>query len=542
MQIELYDTTLRDGAQSEEISFTVEDKLRIAKKLDELGIHYIEGGWPGSNPKDEEFFARVRSLNLKNARIAAFGSTRKKGITAEKDPNLKALVAVGTPVVTIFGKSWDFHVKEALGISLEENLELIRDSISFLKKNCPEVLFDAEHFFDGFKKNPEYAVATLKAASEAGAKVLVLCDTNGGTLPDEIESIIKNVKNKFPSPLMGEGKGEGDPVLGFHGHNDSETGVANALAAVAAGCRHIQGTINGIGERCGNANLVSIIPNLQLKIGFSCIAPEQLSRLKEVSRYVDELANRIPLTHQPYVGEAAFAHKGGVHVSAILKNQATYEHIRPEEVGNRRRVLVSDLAGRSSILYKAKEFGIELDSQSSVVSGIVKQLKEMENAGYQFEGAEASFEILIRRALKQYKNFFTLIHFSVVDEKKGEDHGMAVPGHASAKATLEIEVNGKKERAEAKGVGPVNALDTALRKALERFYPELGKVRLIDYKVRVLPAGRATASQVRVLIESTDGREKWGTVGVSQNIIEASWMALVDSLEYKLLKSPFIPL
>ncbi|HSA58088.1 MAG TPA: citramalate synthase [bacterium] len=523
--VELYDTTLRDGTQAEDISFTVEDKLRIAEKLDELGIHYIEGGWPGSNPKDDEFFQRAMKkgrggLSLKKAKLAAFGSTRHSGAAASKDKNLAALVRAGTPAVTIFGKSWDFHVKAALHVSFEENLELIHDSIAFLKKHFDDVLYDAEHFFDGYKANPEYALKTIEAASAAGADRIVLCDTNGGNLPADVSRIILEVRRGFSAPL------------GIHCHNDAELGVANSLAAVEAGAGQIHGTINGIGERCGNANLVSIIPNLKLKMGIESVTDAQLRKLREVSRFVDELANRKPWNHQPYVGDSAFAHKGGVHVSAVLKNQATYEHIRPESVGNDRRVLVSDLAGRASVVYKAREFDIELNPKDAVVKRIVDEVKDLESKGYEFEGAEASFEILMRRALKTYKPFFKLIEFRVIDEKTEKG--------PRAEATVKIAVDGVEEHRVAEGSGPVNALDRALREALERFYPAIKEVELVDYKVRVLPAGLGTASQVRVLIESRDKTGKlgsWGTVGVSENIIEASWQALVDSLEYKLLQS-----
>jgi len=526
--IELYDTTLRDGTQAEEISFTVEDKIRIAEKLDDLGIHYIEGGWPGSNPRDAEFFKRIRGssrgrmsrqtgLLLRHAKLAAFGSTRRQGISAEKDKNLLSLIKSGAPVITIFGKSWDLHTQEALHVSLEENLEIIFDSVTFLKKYVSEVVYDAEHFFDGYKSNANYALRSIKTAWEAGADRIVLCDTNGGTVPSDIFNVVSKVKEEIPVPL------------GIHCHNDSDLAVANSIAAVQAGAIQIHGTINGIGERCGNANLVSIIPTLKLKLGIDCVTDLQLIKLREISRFVDELANRKPVTNQPYVGDSAFAHQGGIHVSAVLKNRATYEHIEPEKVGNRRRVLISDLSGQSSIVTKAKEFGLALNPKDPATKKIVKELKDLENKGYQFEGAEASFEILMRRTLKRYRPFFKLLKFQVVDEK-GEG------GLPHARATIRIAVDGKKEKTVAHGHGPVNALDNALRKALERFYPQLKEVRLIDYKVRVLPAGKGTASQVRVLIESRDNRDKWGTVGVSENIIEASWLALVDSLEYKLIK------
>ncbi len=521
MTVELYDTTLRDGSQAEEISFTVEDKLRIAEKLDELGIGYIEAGWPGSNPKDDEFFQRALggngpALKLTHAKLTAFGSTRRRGVLAEKDRNLQALLKAGTPVVTIFGKSWDLHVTEALHATLEENLELIHDSVRFLKERTGEVLYDAEHFFDGFKTNPEYALKTIGAAADGGASRIVLCDTNGGSLPTEVKSIVAEVTRKYQVPF------------GIHCHNDAELAVANSLAAIEAGAGQVHGTINGIGERCGNANLVSVIANLKLKLGINCLSDAQLQRLREVSRFVDELANRVPSGRQPYVGDSAFAHKGGVHVSAILKNRATYEHINPEAVGNRQRVLISELAGQSSILYKARESGIDLDPTAPAAKKIVEEIKDLENRGYEFEGAEGSLELLMRKSLKLYRPFFKLLDFRVVDEKgRGAPH---------SEARLRIQVGRKKERTRAIGHGPVNAMDNALRKALERFYPQIREVTLVDYKVRVLPAGKGTASQVRVLIESRDKNAAWGTVGVSENIIEASWQALVDSLEYKLIK------
>ena len=516
--ISLYDTTLRDGSQGEEIAFTVEDKLLITQRLDELGIHYIEAGWPGSNPKDLEYFRRAKKLRLKNTRIAAFGSTYHPKGTPGRDPNLKALLAAETPVVTIFGKAWDFHAKVALHVSLKRNLELIYESVQYLKRRVDEVIFDAEHFFDGFKTNPTYAKEALMAAQEAGADYLVLCDTNGGALPGEVEEIFQELNRDLPSNY------------GIHCHNDCELGVANSLAAVRAGATQVHGTINGIGERCGNANLISILPNLQLKMGLPVVSTQQMKRLQEVSHYVYEMTNQMPKNNQAYVGRSAFAHKGGIHVSAVARNPKTYEHIDPAKVGNRRRVLVSDLSGSSNILAKAQEFGIRLNKRDPLVKHLVADLKQLENQGFQFEGAEASFEILMRKAKRQYRPFFRLIGFRVLDEKLTHDD----PAHAEA--TIQVEVDGLKEHTAASGHGPVNALDNALRKALERFFPSLKEVQLIDYKVRVLPSGSGTSSQVRVLIESTDGKRKWGTVGVSENIIQASWMALVDSLEYKLLK------
>jgi 2-isopropylmalate synthase len=517
--IALYDTTLRDGTQAEEVAFSVEDKLRITEKLDELGIHYVEGGWPGSNPRDEEYFERARSLKLKTARVAAFGSTRRARLSPEEDPNLQALVAAEAPVVTIFGKSWDFHVREALRVSLEQNLELICDSVAYLKKNVDEVIYDAEHFFDGFKHNPDYALETLKAAAAGGADCLVLCDTNGGTLPGQLREAIRAARQALP-----------DASFGIHCHNDSELAVANTILAVEEGCYHVQGTINGVGERCGNANLCSIIPNLKLKMGYDCVSDEQLARLVETSRFVYELANLRPWTHQPYVGKSAFAHKGGVHVSAIQRNPETYEHIRPELVGNVQRVLVSDLSGRSNVLYKAEEFGIDLESDDPTVVKILDDLKEMENQGYQFEGAEASFELLMNRALGKRRKFFDLQGFRVVVEKRKEDE------EPFCEATIMVKVAGEVEHTASCGNGPVNALDRALRKALEKFYPHLKDMHLTDYKVRILDERKGTEAVTRVLIESADEGSRWGTVGVSANIIEASWQAMVDAVEYKLHK------
>ncbi|GAB4299842.1 MAG: citramalate synthase [Desulfuromonadia bacterium] len=516
--VKLYDTTLRDGTQAEDISFLVEDKIRIAHKLDESGIHYIEGGWPGSNPKDVSFFKDIKKEKLTHAKIAAFGSTRRARTTPDKDHNIVTLVKAEPDAITIFGKTWDFHVTEALRISLEENLELIHDSLVYLKQHAPEVFYDAEHFFDGYKANPEYAMKTLKAAEEAGVDCIILCDTNGGTMPYETARIIQEVKKQISTPL------------GIHTHNDGECAVANSIIAVNEGIVHVQGTINGFGERCGNANLCSIIPALQLKMGKNCISDQQLKKLRELSRFIYELANLPPNKHQPYVGNSAFAHKGGVHVSAIQRHPETYEHIRPELVGNRTRVLVSDLSGRSNILAKAEEFNINLDSKDPVTLEILETIKEMENQGYQFEGAEASFELLMKRALGTHRKFFTVQGFRVIDEKRHDDQ------KPLSEATVMVKVGGKIEHTAAEGSGPVNALDNALRKALEKFYPKLKDVRLIDYKVRVLPAGQGTASAIRVLIESADKESSWGTVGVSDNIIDASYQALIDSIEYKLHK------
>ena len=514
----LYDTTLRDGTQAEDVSFLVADKIRIAQKLDELGIDYIEGGWPGSNPKDIAFFKDVRKVKLHHAKIAAFGSTRRAKVTPDKDNNIRTLVQAEPDTVTIFGKTWDFHVREALRISLEENLELINDSLAYLKQHVGEVVYDAEHFFDGYKANPEYALKTLEAAAQANVDCIVLCDTNGGSMPFEVAEIVKVVKKHIKTPL------------GIHTHNDGECAVANSLVAVENGVVHVQGTINGFGERCGNANLCSIIPALKLKMGRECISDEQLRNLRQVSRTIYELANLVPNKHQAYVGNSAFAHKGGVHVSAIQRHPETYEHIRPEKVGNMTRVLVSDLSGRSNILAKAEEFNVNIDSKDPVTLEILERIKELENQGFQFEGAEASFELLMRRALGSLRSFFSVIGFRVIDTKRHEDE---MP---SSEATVQVKVGGKIEHTAAEGNGPVNALDNALRKALEQFYPHLKEMKLYDYKVRVLPAGKGTASMTRVLIESGDKSGRWGTVGVSDNIIDASYQALVDAIQYKLLR------
>jgi 2-isopropylmalate synthase len=516
--VKIYDTTLRDGSQAEDIAFSVEDKIRIAQKLDELGIHYIEGGWPGSNPKDLQFFQEIKTVPISQAKIVAFGSTFRAGASPENDLNLRALIEAGTEVVTIFGKSWDIHPLEALNITLDQNLEIIYKSIRFLKDRVPEVIFDAEHFFDGCKNNSQYALATLRAAQDAKADWIVLCDTNGGTLPDEVQSIINKVKKEITIPL------------GIHVHNDTEMAVANTILAVRKGIELVQGTINGYGERCGNANLCSIIPNLKLKMGIDCITDVQLKKITEVSRFVSELANLPHHKYLPYVGDSAFAHKGGVHVSAIRKSEVTYEHVQPERVGNRQRVLISDLSGESNILYKAAEFKIDMESKDPKVREILEGLKRLENQGFQFEGAEGSFEILIKKALGQHKRFFELMGFRVVVEKKKEEDPPL------SEATIMVRVGDRVEHTAAIGNGPVNALDNAIRKALEKFYPELKEVKLLDYKVRILSTKDGTGAQTRVLIESGDGKSKWGTVGVSENIIQASWQALVDSIDYKLLK------
>jgi 2-isopropylmalate synthase len=514
--IRIYDTTLRDGTQGEGVSFSGEDKVRLASRLDALGIHYIEGGWPGSNPKDLRFFRRMQDVTLKQAKLAAFSMTRRAGGHADGDANMQALIDAGAPVATIVGKSWDFHVTAALGTTLPENLAMIADTIAYLRPKMDEVLFDAEHFFDGFRANREYAIATLKAAAESGAHWLVLCDTNGGTLPADLAAIIREVKRHVTTPL------------GIHAHNDAECAVANSLAAVAEGCEQVQGTINGFGERCGNANLVSVIPALMLKLQLDCIPEPNLRELRDVSRFVSELANRKSWTSQPYVGDSAFAHKGGMHVSAVRKHPETYEHIVPDAVGNHRRVLVSELSGKSNILWKAKEFGIDLDHETPDSRRILDRLKELEDQGYLFEGAEASFELLMERALGRHHAWFELDAYRVIVEEQAAD------GAPVAEATVRVRVKGMLEHTAAAGNGPVNALDHALRKALEEFYPNLKTMKLLDYKVRILDETAGTGAKTRVLITSGDGEDTWGTVGVAENIIEASWQALVDSIEYKL--------
>jgi 2-isopropylmalate synthase len=517
--IEIYDTTLRDGAQSEDIAFSVEDKLRVTEKLDELGVHYIEGGWPGSNPRDIDYFKKAGKLRLENSVIVAFGSTHRPRKKAEHDETLKALLESGTPVITIFGKTWDFHVKEALKISLQENLDIIYDSIAYLKKHVGKVFFDAEHFFDGHQNNPGYAIQCLAAASDAGADCLVLCDTNGGTITSVVRETVKKVVKNLKAPV------------GIHVHNDIDCAVANSIIAVEFGATQVQGTINGLGERCGNANLISIIPNIQLKLGMRCISPGQMGKLREVSRFVDEIANLRHFKRQPYIGDSAFAHKAGMHVSAIRKHPGTYEHIIPELVGNSRRILVSDQAGKSSILRKAEEFGIQLSGDSPEAQNIVAELKDLENQGFQFEGAEASFELLMKRAIGQHKRFFELIEFRVIVEKRTKKE------EPISEATIKLRIGNEIEHTVAESrKGPVNALDKALRKALEKSYPVLKEVVLHDYKVRVLTAGKGTTAKVRVLVESGDKDKRWGTVGVSENIIEASYQALVDSIDYKLLQ------
>lgn len=516
-QVYLYDTTLRDGTQGEGVSLSVDDKLKIVEKLDQLGVHYIEGGWPGSNPKDMEFFKRVKQLNLKHSKITAFGSTRRMGVKPEEDVNLQKMLESQTEIVAIFGKTWDFQVKEALKTTLEENLNMITDSVSFLKKNEIEVIFDAEHFFDGFKQNEAYALQTIKAAEDAGVDWIVLCDTNGGTLPHETSEIVEKVKQLVKVPI------------GIHCHNDGELAVANTLAAIQSGARQVQGTINGYGERCGNANLISVIPNLQLKLNYTCISDESISMLTSVAKFVHEIANQVAPSNQPFVGKSAFAHKGGMHVSAVLKHPETYEHVSPESVGNQRRVLVSELSGQSNLMFKAKEWNFSIDKENFHSKKILEIMKEKEHAGYQYEAAEASFELLVKVAFSEMKEYFLLEYFKIfIERNKDLDF--------KTEAVVKLLIQGETVLTAAEGNGPVNALDHALRKALEQYYPVIKNMYLSDYKVRVLDETDATASKVRVLIESSDGIEKWSTIGVSENIIEASWLALVDSVQYYLMK------
>ncbi len=512
----LYDTTLRDGAQAEGVSFSLEDKIRIAQKLDEFGIHFIEAGWPGSNPKDNEFFKIARDMEWRNAKLVAFSMTRRKGMKAENDENIITLLNCGTPAVAIVGKTWDFHVTEALGTTLEENLRMIEDTIRLAKREGKEVVYDAEHFFDGYKSNPSYALETILAAQEAGADWIVPCDTNGGTLPHEIESILSEVKTRLKVSF------------GIHTHNDSDTAVAGAIAAVLQGATQVQGTINGIGERTGNCNLISVIANLELKLGIHCVGKEKLRKLTELSYFVSEVANLVPNDKQPFVGKSVFAHKGGMHSDAVMKRPETYEHIPPEWVGNKRRILVSELAGRAAVVAKAAEFGIYLDKRSPEVAHIINEIKRREREGYEYESADASLELLIRRHLGLRRKFFELVNFTVVVTHRN--------GTITAEAKVKVKVGDEELVTAAEGDGPVHALDIALRKALESFYPELKGVRLTDYKVRVVNSEAATGAKVRVLIESRDESGVWTTIGVSTNIIEASLIALLDSLEYGLLR------
>jgi 2-isopropylmalate synthase len=520
-RILIYDTTLRDGAQSEGLSLSIEDKLQIAHRLDEMGIPFIEGGWPGANPKDGKFFWRIKEEPLTQAEVVAFCSTRRPGKVAAEDPMLQGILSAGTHWVTIFGKSWDLHVTEGLHTTLEENLAMIRDTIEYLRSQGRRVIYDAEHWFDGYKQNQQYALKTLETALSAGAEWLVFCDTNGGTLPHEITQIVREVFQALPQ-IQATGV-----QLGIHTHNDSETAVANAIAAVLEGATMVQGTINGYGERCGNANLCSLIPNLQLKLGFNCIPQTQLEQLTETSRFISEVANLAPDEHAPFVGLSAFAHKGGIHVSAVQRNPLTYEHIQPEKIGNRRRIVISEQAGLSNVLEKARSFGIDLNKEDQTCRKILQKLKDLEHQGYQFEAAEASFELLMREALGEREQFFEMRGFQV--------HCHKAVGETNSLATVKVTVNGEEILAAAEGNGPVSALDAALRKALMNFYPEISQFHLADYKVRILDGGSGTSAKTRVLVESRNCHKRWSTVGVSTNIIEASYQAVVEGLEYGLI-------
>ena len=514
--VEIYDTTLRDGTQGEGVSFSVADKLRVAEKLDAFGVHYVEGGWPGSNPKDIEFFKQAAKRKWRNTQIAAFGSTRRKKIAAKDDPQVKLLVAAKTPVVTLFGKTWLLHVKEVLRTTPKENLAMIADTIRFLKKKGKKVIYDAEHALDGYKDDPEYAMATWLAAEEAGADFVVLCDTNGGSLPSEVAAITAAAREKLSCNI------------GIHTHNDIGLGVANALVAVDAGATQVQGTINGYGERTGNCNLISVIPNISLKMGKRSIPAAQIRKLRDLSRFVDEVANLMPDRRQPWVGATAFAHKGGMHVNAVQKLAQSFEHATPDAVGNKRRILVSDLAGRSNIVMKAQEMGIRVNNHTPQLTSILAKVKEQEHLGYDYEGAEGSLALLIHKALGRVEPTFQLEAFHVSMHGDGVEH--------VCEATVKVRVGDKTAHTVADGDGPVNALDQALRNALRGFYPVLKQVKLTDYKVRILNGGTGTAAKTRVLLESTDGKERWYTVGVDENIIEASLQALLDSIEFRLLK------
>ncbi|MEG4530809.1 citramalate synthase [Microcoleus sp. D2_18a_D3] len=518
----IYDTTLRDGAQCEGLSLSLEDKLRIARQLDSLGIPFIEGGWPGANPKDVQFFWRLKEQPLTQAEVVAFCSTRRPGTTAANDEMLQAILSAGTRWVTLFGKSWDLHVIESLKTTLEENLAMIRDTIEYLRSQGRRVIYDAEHWFDGYKHNPDYAIKTLEAAADAGAEWLVLCDTNGGTLPHEVSQVVCDVLE-----ALGTNR-EKSLQLGIHTHNDSGVAVANALAAVREGVRMVQGTINGYGERCGNADLCSLIPNFQLKLGQNCIEDEQLVRLTQVSRSISEIVNLAPDDHAPFVGLSAFAHKGGIHVSAVEKNPLTYEHLEPEKIGNRRRIVISDQAGLSNVLAKARTFGMDLDRKNPACRQILEKLKDLESQGYQFEGAEASFELLMREALGKRKHLFEIKGFQVHCDKGREET-------VNSLATVKVTVNGQDILECAEGNGPVSALDAALRKALRNFYPAITDFNLTDYKVRILDGCAGTSAKTRVLVEFSNGQDRWTTVGVSGNILDASYQAVVEGLEYGLV-------
>ncbi|MEW6229429.1 MAG: citramalate synthase [Bacillota bacterium] len=509
----LYDTTLRDGAQMRGITFSIKSKLELVQRLDALGIDYIEGGWPASNPNDDEFFKEVRNLQLKNSVVTAFGSTRKAHTEVEKDPSVRAILDSGAPVACVFGKAWDFHVTNILGTTLEENLEMIRDTLSYLRSHGLAVIFDAEHFFDGYRANPRYALAAVHTAADAGAEVIVLCDTNGGALPKAVRRVVRTVRRETDRPL------------GIHAHNDCGMAVANSIIAVEEGANHVQGTINGYGERCGNADLCSIIPVLKIKMGVDCVDEEALAGLTRLSLFVDDAANLRPNPVRPFTGSSAFAHKAGVHVKALMRHSEAYEHVPPEKVGNARKVLISELSGAGNVTYKAREYGISTETGFDA-RAITNMLKQLEYEGYRFEEAEASFELLLRKTLGIHDDLFSLHSLRLIVDKHGPN------GELLSEASVKVEVGGRVAHTVAEGNGPVNALDRALRRALEGVYPEVADIELVDYKVRVVDETSGTAAKVRVLIESANGHETWSTVGVSTNIIEASWRALVDSIEY----------
>jgi len=516
-KILIYDTTLRDGTQGEQISLSAEDKLKIAGKLDALGVHYIEGGWPGSNPKDARFFELARKVAFENARLTAFGMTRRPGTRPENDQNIKELLRTGVHTAAIFGKSWDLHVSKILNISLEDNLAMIEDTMAYLRSQEREVIYDAEHFFDGYKHNPEYALRTLKAAINGGAGMIVLCDTNGGNMAHEIRNIMEEAVPQITLPV------------GIHTHNDCGLALANTLEAVQCGAIMVQGTVNGYGERCGNVDLIPAISVMQLKMGYQCLDPDKIKMLTGLSRYVSEVANIPPMNQRPFVGKSAFAHKGGIHVNAITKTPVAYEHIDPATVGNRRRVLVSDLSGKSNISYKAQELGISLGGNGYDSERIVSEIKRMEDQGYQFDAAEGSLELLMKKVTGQFQEPFTLESFRVNIEKNRSDP-------STSQVTIKISVGEEEEITAAEGIGPVNALDNALRKALTKFFPQIQEMGLVDFKVRVIDGSDGTSAKVRVQIDSRDANEIWSTIGVSENIIEASWQALMDSVHYKLSK------
>ncbi|MCP4744971.1 MAG: citramalate synthase [Desulfobacteraceae bacterium] len=518
----IYDTTLRDGTQGENINFSADEKIRIAKKLDELGIHYIEGGWPGANIRDRRFYELAQKEVFSSARITAFGSTRKPNTKASEDPNLKALISCKAPAVAIVGKSWPLHIEQIMANTLDENLAMISDSIKLFKKLDREVIYDAEHFFDAYQDNQDYAIKTLLAAIESGADAVVLCDTNGGSLPSDIQAAVARVHDLFHKQAI-------SVTLGIHTHNDSGMAVAGSIAAMQAGVTMVQGTINGYGERCGNADLTSLIPIISIKMNRDCIPRDNLPHLSALSRFVSETANMIPLNSRPFVGKSAFAHKGGLHVNAIMKQPRAYEHIEPSKVGNRRRVLVSDMSGKSNVAFKAKELGVKLDSAGKDSTAIVSEIKNMEDKGYQFDVADGSLKILLQKFTEQFTAHFELESFRVTIEKDRDQP-------CSAHATIKIAVDGNHEITAAEGNGPVSALDNALRKALGKFYPDLDSMRLVDFKVRVIDGRDGTAARVRVLLESRDQTDIWTTIGVSEDVIEASWHALADSFQFKLAK------